>query len=115
MTTDAEIEQQIQDKRLTAPRVTPEHIESVIVGEYYFTAAQGANTHGPIEPADLASLQCLTICVLVLKNGFTVSGESACASPANFDWEIGKAVALRNAMSKIWPLEGYLLKSKLSA
>jgi len=52
--------------------------------------------------------------VLVLKNGFTVTGESACASPENFDAEIGRKVARANAVQKIWPLMGYELKSKLN-
>ncbi|HHW8768572.1 TPA: Gp49 family protein, partial [Salmonella enterica] len=59
------------------------------------------------------SLELLTFCVLVLKNGFTVTGESACASPENFDPEIGRKIARSNAIAKIWPLEGYLLKQQL--
>lgn len=55
----------------------------------------------------------ITFCVLVLKNGYAVTGESACASPANFDAEIGKKIARQNAVNKIWQLEGYLLKQKL--
>lgn len=59
------------------------------------------------------ALSLLTFCVLVLKNGFTVTGESACASPENFDAEIGRKIARENATQKIWPLMGYELKSKL--
>ena len=59
-------------------------------------------------------LSLLTFCVLVLRNGFTVTGESACASPENFDAEIGRKVARANAVQKIWALEGYLLKQRLS-
>lgn len=55
----------------------------------------------------------ITIAVITLENGFTVTGESACADPANFDAEIGKEMAVNNAFDKIWPLEGYLLKEKL--
>ncbi len=55
----------------------------------------------------------LTFCVLVLRNGFTVTGESACASPENFDAEIGRKIARENAVQKIWPLMGYALKQKL--
>lgn len=58
-------------------------------------------------------LNLLTFCVLVLRNGFTVTGESACASPENFDAEIGRKIARANAVQKIWPLEGYLLKQRL--
>jgi len=61
------------------------------------------------------SLDLLTFCVLVLKNGFTVTGESACASPENFDAEIGRKIARRNAEAKIWPLMGYELRSKLAS
>lgn len=114
MSTDAAIESEIQAKGLTAPRVTPADIKAAIAGEYYFSAANGANTQGPIATPHLVPLNLLTICVLVLRNGFTVTGESACASPQNFDADIGRKVARQNAEAKIWPLEGYLLKTKLS-
>ncbi len=129
-TTDQSIEQEIQAKGLTAPRVTPGHIESVIVSEHYFTAFDGAlgALANPAEGrrADDAcafdaamsipkQLMCLSFCVLVLKNGYTVTGESAVASPENFDAEIGRKVARKNAIDKIWPLEGYLLRERLSA
>lgn len=60
-------------------------------------------------------LHLLTFCVLVLKNGFTVTGESACASPENFDAEVGRKIARQNAVAKVWPLMGYELRSKLAA
>lgn len=108
MSNDAQVEQQIQAKGLTAPRVTPARIEEVIVSEHYFTAAEGAR----ILPED-SPLHCLTFCVLVLKNGYTVTGESACASPENFDADLGRQIARTNAVNKIWPLEGYLLRQRL--
>ena len=97
MSTDNEIEREIVSKDLTAPRITPADIERTIVGcDYHvFEGSQ------------------LTVCCLTLKNGFTVTGESACASPENFDAEIGKKIAFTNAKEKIWPLEGYLLKQKI--
>ena len=55
----------------------------------------------------------LTVCVLTLQNGFTVTGESASVSPENFDRAIGERVARGNAVDKIWPLMGYALKQKL--
>lgn len=108
--TDKAIEAEIQAKGKTAPRVTPDHIESVIVGEYFFTADSALRDCPIMEP-----LKLLTFCVLVLKNGFTVTGESACASPENFDAEIGRKIARDNARNKIWLLEGYLLRDKLNA
>lgn len=59
------------------------------------------------------AVETLTFCILVLRNGFTVTGESACASPENFDAEIGRKVARENAINKVWPLMGYALKQQL--
>lgn len=222
---DQNIEQEIQAKGKTAPRVTPADIEANIAGEYFFTAADatkgatmeqiaevahevnraycqalgdssqpawgdapewqrssarmGVDLHtmgrfgpesshiswmkqklddgwkfGPVKDAEkkehpclvpfeqlpkeqqakdylfrgvvhatnkafggspqFEALSLLTFCVLVLRNGFTVTGESACASPENFDTEIGRTIARQNAVQKIWPLMGYALKDKLA-
>lgn len=92
-----ELEQEFKAKNLTAPRITPEHIDSVIVGEDYH-----------VFPGTT-----LTVCCLKLANGFTVVGESACASPENFDEEIGKKLAREHARNKIWALEGYALRQKM--
>ena len=109
--TDQSVEQEIQAKGLTAPRITPADIEENIRSEHYFTAGDATRTgSAPRGPLDL-----LTFCVLVLKNGFTVTGESACASPENFDAELGKKIARRNAQDKIWALMGYELRSKLAS
>lgn len=94
---EKEIEQKIQDKGLTAPRLTPDLIDSVIVSTDYHVFGE----------------TCLTVCCLTLKNGFTVTGESACASPANFNEDIGQEIAFEEARNKIWMLEGYLLKQRL--
>ena len=108
---DQAIEQEIQAKGKTAPRVTPADIAANIAGEYYFTA--GAATVASAIPEHFQTLDLLTFCVLVLRNGFTVTGESACASPENFDAEIGRKIARQNAVQKIWPLMGYALKERL--
>lgn len=104
------IEQEINQKGLTAPRITPQDIESNITSEYYFTASDALATSTGI-PSELSRL---TFCVLILGNGFTVTGESACASPENFDADIGKKIARQNAILKIWPLMGYQLRTDLS-
>ena len=119
---DQAIEQEIQSKGLTAPRVTPASIEAIIASEHYFTAGDGFAgaaslllQEGDEVPviAPPEQLDLLTFCVLVLRNGFTVTGESACASPENFDAELGRKIARANAINKVWPLEGYLLKQLL--
>lgn len=96
MSTELEIEKEMQEKGLNAPRLTPDLIESKIVKEEYHLLTD-----------------VLTVCVLTLENGFTVTGESTCASPANYNKEIGDRIARDNAKDKIWLLEGYLLKEKL--
>jgi len=95
--TEATIELEIQGKGLTAPRLTPELIDAKIKSTDYHVFPD----------------TCLTVCCLTLVNGFTVTGESACASPENFDKEIGQSIAFGNARDKIWALEGYLLKERL--
>lgn len=91
------IETEIQTKGLIAPRVTPALIDAIIVNEDYYVFPDTT----------------LTICMLTLRNGFSVTGESAAASPSNFDEGIGRKIARDNARNKIWMLEGYLLKERL--
>jgi hypothetical protein len=114
---DQAIEQEIQDKGLTAPRVTPSDIEANIDTVYYFTAGDGVHgvrlSEGEERSVYHSSLDLLIFCTIVLKNGFTVTGESACASPENFNAEIGRKIARQNAIDKIWPLMGYELKQRL--
>ena len=140
MISDDDIEQEIQAKGLTAPRVTPADIEANIVSEHYFTAKDAIAGYHPathvlidglrkfapavlntwdsarakIEEEIPQSLDLLTFCVLGLRNGFTVTGESACASPENFDAELGRKIARQNAVQKLWPLMGYALKEQLN-
>ena len=94
---EQDIEKEIVEKGLVAPRLTPELIDAVIANEEYhvFEGSQ------------------LTVCCLTLTNGFTVIGESACASPSNFDEELGRKISRVKAREKIWALEGYLLKQKV--
>ena len=125
-TSDAGIERLIQTKGKTAARVTPQDIERAITSEHYFTGNDGVlgewqyrkdtGEPGTVPPMEVppASVALLSFCVLVLRNGFTVTGESACASPENFDAEIGRNIARQNAVAKIWPLLGYELRTKLA-
>ena len=111
------------------PRITPQDIEDAIHSEHFFTADRGVlgnASHDAAGRADVGKLRpvvevlipqplhLLTFCVLVLRNGFTVTGESACASPENFNAEIGRKIARQNAVQKIWPLMGFALREKLA-
>jgi hypothetical protein len=97
MPNETEIEAEITAKKLTAPRLTPDDIDAAIAHAQYHVFSDS----------------CLTVCCLTLTNGFTVTGESACVSPANFNAELGRKIAWDTARNKIWPLEGYLLKQRL--
>lgn len=120
-TDDGAIEREIRAKGLTAPRITPADIEANIGSEHYFTAFDGAMHRGEHAkyaanwevPRTIEALNLLTFCVLVLRNGFTVTGESECASPENFDAELGRKIARANAVNKVWPLMVYALKQNL--
>jgi len=95
---EQDIEVEIQAKGKTAPRLTPADIDAAISGEAYH-----------VFPGTT-----LTVCALTLRNGFVVTGESAAASPENFDEEIGRKISRENARNKIWAFEGYLLRERLS-
>lgn len=94
---DKEIEQEIIEKGLTAPRVTIEGINAKIATELYMIVPETA----------------VTVCAITLKNGFVVTGMSAPASPENYDKELGRKISRAKAFDSIWPLEGYLLKEVL--
>jgi hypothetical protein len=94
---DMPTELMIQAKGLNAPRLTPTDIDATIKGVQYHVFP-GTTT---------------TVCCITLRNGYAVTGDSACVSPENFDAEIGQHVAFKNARDKIWALEGYLLKHDL--
>ena len=94
---DNDIEQEIQTKGLKAPRVTMDHIEAAIDSEEYH---QLTDT--------------LTVCVLTLKCGYTVTGESACVSPENFDADLGRKIARGKAIDACWPLFGFHLAMVMS-
>lgn len=96
MNKEQEIEELIQKNDLTAPRLCPADIDSVIVGETFTILPSG---------------KCM-ICELTLKNGFTVRGEAACVSKENFNKEVGERVSRDNARVQIWQLEGYLFQEK---
>ncbi|WP_035670096.1 Gp49 family protein [Bradyrhizobium liaoningense] len=95
---EASIEAELVTKGLNAPRLTPALIDAQIVAEAYH-----------VFPGTT-----MTVCALTLRNGFVVIGESAAASPENFDEAIGKRIARDNARNKIWALEGYGLRNVLS-
>jgi hypothetical protein len=96
---EASIEAELKTRGLNAPRLSPDHIDAQIASEQFYVFPRTT----------------LTVCALTLKNGYQVVGESAAASPENFDEAIGRRIARDNARNKIWALEGYLLRTRLAA
>ena len=118
-TPDQSIEQEIQAKGKTAPRVTPADIEAEIVSEHYFTAADGArmSPHGnhPIHNLSAGSLGLITICVLITRNGTKLVGvNEGPVSVQNFDADMGRRMAREKAVNQLWPMLGYELRTKLA-
>jgi len=98
MTDEEKIEEELRLKKLNATRLSPKLIDAVIVEALYY-----------VFPGTT-----LTVCCLKLRNGFTVTGESAAVSLENFDADLGKRIAYVHAREKIWALEGYLLREHLA-
>lgn len=97
--TEKAIEQEIKDKGLTAPRLTPHHIDEQIRSVAFHVFPNTTTT----------------VCLLTLRNGFGVIGESSCVSAEDFDAALGQKIAFNNARDKIWELEGYLLRDWIHA
>lgn len=95
---DQQIEEEIQAKGLSAPRVKPADVEATIVGETYTVLPNGRST----------------VCQLTLDNGFTVEGISAAVSIENFNAELGNKIARQNAVNQVWPLLGFRLRDQLA-
>lgn len=111
------LEREIQAKASTGPRVTQADVDAEIVSEFYFTAADGVLGESKMgtRPAGRArSLELMTFCVLVLKNGFTVTGVNACVSHANFRAEMGRSKAREEAVREVWKLLGFRLCDELA-
>lgn len=98
------------DVQKTPNRVSLKSMEDKIVAEYMFTA-DSALKDAPIHD----SLKILTICILVMENGFVLIGKSAPADAENFNAELGAKFSREDAIRQLWPLEGYALREKLKS
>lgn len=97
-----------------APRVTLANIEGAIAHTFHFTGHQAAVLTQPVGREVPRELEVLTVCLMVLKNGFTVVGKSAPASPENFDAELGRKFAYDDGVRQLWPLMGFALRDRLA-
>jgi hypothetical protein len=81
---------------------------------YYATGDQ-ALAHEALSVEHMAPLSIITLCVVVMRNGFTIIGKSAPASPENFNAELGRKLAYEDAVRQLWPLMGFALRDRLAA
>jgi hypothetical protein len=93
-----------------APRVSLADIEGAIAQRYHFTASEALPSAGGLPELDI-----LSMCVLVMRNGFMVVGKSAPASRENFNADLGKKFAYEDCIRQLWPLMGFLLRDRLAA
>jgi hypothetical protein len=105
-----------------APQAEPSGAESTLIGlddaRQRLTNRRAPHiTRGQIEAkirdATYIHRGLLTICLITLENGYQVIGNAGCASAENYDEAVGRRFAHEDALTKIWPLEGYLLKQQL--
>jgi len=82
----------------TGERVTKEYIERRIADTLFTTLVEGST---------------VTICQITIDNGFTVRGETDCVDPTNYNEDLGKHYAYKNAFEKLWELFGFLLAEKM--
>lgn len=94
--TEAMVQRQVGHR--SGQRVTLEHLRSLVVAKEW---------HRPNIAPDM------TICTIMLKNGFVLTGESRPSDPKMFDSALGTQLSFDAAVAKIWPFEGYLLRDRL--
>ena len=102
---------------MEAPKLSGETLEKAIAAQPYPKVTRDS-IEAKIVKVDYLVLpeSTVTLCNITMKNGFSVRGESACIDPRNFNVEIGKGLAHRNAFDKLWAFEGYLLaESRMSS
>ena len=101
---------------METPKLQGEELAGAILAQPYPKVTQSSISE-KIAKVDYLVLpeSTVTLCNITLKNGYSVRGESACVDPRNFNVEIGKGLAYRQAFDKLWPLEGYLLAERRAA
>lgn len=95
-----------------APRVSLADIEGAVQGRYHFSGFEAVSGG---HPSHDEGLKLLSLCILVMRNGFMVVGKSAPASPENFNADLGRKLAYEDCVRQLWPLMGFALRQKLSA
>lgn len=108
----------------TAPRVSLKDIEDAILDCVFLDGRNMYHLGNSLTPdrscsgddfaRALENVASLTVCVIVMRNGFSVIGKSAPASPENYNEELGRKFAYEDAIRQLWPLMGFALRDRLA-
>jgi len=94
-------------------RVTEKQVSEAIKAVAYINmdaAVQGQNL---IDEDSLDDLKRMTQCIIVMQNGFIVTGESVCVDLADFDSELGQEYAYKAALDKVYTVLGYENRTRM--
>lgn len=103
----------------TTPRVTLDAITAAIKSERYVNLglaleSAGVNLVGAPDLESVGATGRTTLCVITLDNDIVVIGTSACVDARLFDAQVGREIARRDAIGKIWPLLGMRLADRVA-
>jgi len=103
----------LRSVKMEAQKLAGKELESAIAAQPYPKVTKDS-IEAKVAKVDYLVLpdSTVTLCNITLKNGYSVRGESACVDPRNFNVEIGKGLAYKQAFDRLWPLEGYLLAER---
>lgn len=89
-------------------RVTLDYMKSEIQQIYYISGTSIARhadfTDYKSKALNEGDLQVMTLCMIMMRNGFMVFGKSSPISPQNFDQALGRKFAYEDAVRQLWPL-----------
>lgn len=93
------------------PRISLAYLEGEIEQIWYTTADRCISERATLRAAE--GLKVMTLCFILMKNGFISVGDSTPASPENFNPDLGRKLAYDQALRKLWPILGYELRTRL--
>jgi len=99
------------EKVRTGFRITLAYMEAGIAEKHFFMLGDALFRVGAIKaPVDQHPAAVMTMCVLVMRNGWVVVGKTAPVDPANFNRDLGEQFAYDDAVKQLWPLYAFAHK-----
>ena len=96
--------------------VTEEMVDDLVVAELYYEVDKPFYLieHNPEAfKAVQSTIELISHCTLVLKNGYTVTGTSTCIDPRNHSLILGRKYAKEKAMRMVYDLIAFTLKDSV--